>query len=163
MLGACAALNDLEYVLEIDPNQHFEHYGEELKRRILHAKFSDIMKAGTGLPLRIGSPSVHTTLEGPIVLELVHLTDVGVSAFSLEKVRQDRDQTFYLDLLALARARETASQRTLQEIRHSLPDYPRGVLKLYLSDGSTELQALELKRLPLQLGQSAMGLKVRAC
>jgi RecQ-mediated genome instability protein 1 len=119
------------------------------------------MQAGTGLHHRIGSPTVHTTLEGHIVLELVHITDIGVSALSLERARQDRDQSIYLKLLASAQAGRTTTEKGWLDLKNALPEYPRGVLKLILSDGHTELQAVEYKCLPFKLGKSKIGLKVR--
>ena len=156
-METCEAIKE---ILRLSPEEHFEEYGDELERRILHSRFSDVMKAGTGLPYRIGSSMVHTTLEGPIVLELVHMTDVGVSAFSLERVRQDRDQKLYLEMLALARAGQTATEESLLEIMSALPEYPRGTLKLILTDGHTELHAVEYKQLPFKLGRTKIGLKV---
>jgi RecQ-mediated genome instability protein 1 len=150
----------VEEILGLNPEEHFEEYGDELEKRVLHSRFSDIMQAGTGFPNRIGSTMVHTIIEGPIVLELIHITDVGVSAFSLERTRQDRDQALYLQLLALARAGRTITKEGLLDLKRALPEYPRGVLKLILSDGHTEIQAVEYKRLPFKLGKTKIGLKV---
>ena len=151
---------EIKEILGLSPDEHFEEYGDEIERRILHSKFSDIMQGGTGLHHRIGSSTIHTTIEGPIVLELLHITDVGISAFSLERVRQDRDQMLYLELLALARAGQIITEEGLLGVKHALPEYPRGVLKLILTDGHTEIQAVEYKRLPFKLGKSKIGLKV---
>ncbi|TEB19143.1 hypothetical protein FA13DRAFT_1647364, partial [Coprinellus micaceus] len=157
LLKTCDEIKD---IMGLCPDEHFEEYSDELEGRILRSKFSDIMRAGTGLHHRIGSPMVHTIIEGPIVLELLHITDVGVSAFTLERVRQDRDQMLYLELLALARAGQAVTEERLLDIKSGLPEYPRGVLKLTLTDGHTEMQAVEYKRLPFKLGKTMIGLKV---
>lgn len=101
-----------------------------------------------------------TTLEGPIVLELKHLTDMGISAFKLERARYGRDRSFYLRMSTLAEEGEIATPDKLQAIRENLPRYPYKCLKLVLSDGTTELEAVELEPLGLRLGATPMGTKV---
>lgn len=118
---------------------------------------------GTGLPNRVNKPKVHTTLEKPVVLELVHLTDVGVGAMALERVRQNRERRIFLDQMArTCDSYEAQTLRDLEWLRPELEEYPRKRLKLFLSDGNTELQAIELERLEgIALGTTPMGTKVR--
>ena len=104
-------------------------------------------------------------LRDPVVLELVHLSELGVSALTLEGVRQERERRMYLD-----RRTHTSSSAEGQELRPVdlaipyLEPYPRRRLKLFLSDGRVELQAIELERLnDVKLGTTPMGTKVRYC
>jgi hypothetical protein len=48
---------------------------------------------------------MHTTIKGAIVLELIHMTDVGCSALALEKARIERDQLLFLHLSVAVRDR----------------------------------------------------------
>ncbi|KAJ3518699.1 hypothetical protein NMY22_g13548 [Coprinellus aureogranulatus] len=111
-------------------------------------------------PNRIAHPRFYNIIRGPIVLELVHLTDVGVSALTLECARQDYTRRRFLG--KIARAGSTEGQ-VLGDLgwQAMVEEYPRRRLKLTLSDGYTELQALELERLPFQLGVTSMGRKIR--
>jgi RecQ-mediated genome instability protein 1 len=112
------------------------------------------MLAGTGLPPNV-SELINSTLTGPpILVEMVSITEIGHSAFSLHNVRQARIER--ADLAGLAEQEEDGEEEG------SIPNYPRSMLKFELSDGSTTMQAIEYRRLPgLQLGETPLGLKVR--
>jgi RecQ-mediated genome instability protein 1 len=134
-----------------------------VENALLHARWANIMEPGSGLPLFVGLKSMYITLDEPIVLELVHMAEVGVSAFALEKVRLEREQAIYTCFSKASSFGETLSLNELSRLEDSLPDYPRNTLKLYLTDGAVELEAVELRRIPgLDLGRSSMGLKVFA-
>ncbi|KAJ3537560.1 hypothetical protein NMY22_g5539 [Coprinellus aureogranulatus] len=139
----------------------WNEYTDELENLILNAPFSDVMvKGSSGIPSSVGS-KVHTVIEGPMVLELVHMTEVGVSAFKLEHVRMERDRMFYEGLLELEQQGESASTAKILQMKDNLPDYPRQCLSLYLSDGFHELQFVEYRPLPFKLGRTSMGMKLR--
>ncbi|KAJ3537670.1 hypothetical protein NMY22_g5499 [Coprinellus aureogranulatus] len=131
-----------------------------LEEAILQASFRDIAIEGTGLSTLIDAPTgFQGEIQGPVVLELVHLTDVGVSAFDLEAVRQRRQRIEFED--TVSRIRAMIGRRGLPEDR-PLPQYPRRRLKLFLSDGFRELEAVECELLAgLALGQTCMGTKLR--
>lgn len=137
-----------------------EAYIEEVETRILRERFDDIMEYKSGLPPRITQTLMHTTLSGPIVLELVHMNEIGISAFTLDEVRQSRDRHFHQGLLDMVRDRKFAFPSDLKELKEALPKYPRKTLQLFLTDGTSELEALELRPLPLTLGVTPMGMKV---
>lgn len=112
----------------------------------------------TGLPpdieelhdVRIGSGA-----RGSILCQVVAITDIGHSAFSLQNVRQTR-----IDREDLAGLVEAGVED--EEENQPIPRYPRGTLRLELSDGSTVARAMEYKRLPaLELGTTPLGCKVR--
>ena len=130
---------------------------------IEHSSFKDIAEPGTGIPKGVTQKKAHLVLDGPMILELVHLTDVGISAITLEGVRQEREHRFYLD--RLAHSSSSQQGRILREfdwLRQDITPYPRRRLKMFLSDGSKELQAIESERVPgIALGVTPMGTKVR--
>lgn len=95
-----------------------------------------------------------------MVLELTHMNDISVSAFTLNRVRYARDRSFHQRLAALAEEGEVATKEALLRIREALPPFPRNCLQLSLSDGTHELKAIELERLDVQLGRTPMGVKV---
>ncbi|KAJ3545100.1 hypothetical protein NMY22_g2565 [Coprinellus aureogranulatus] len=111
----------------------------------------------------IGRSSLASITEPGTVLELVHLTDIGVSALTLEGVRQEREHRIYLDRVAHTSTSEQAKTlRDLDWLRPRLTPYPRKCLKMFLSDGSVEIQAIETERLcGIELGTTPMGTKVR--
>jgi len=145
-----------------EPDFSFSSYQHQIADAILGSPFSDIAEPGTGLPDGINSEKFHISLEKTIVLELVHLTDIGISAMTLEGVRQEREHRVYLD--RLARSSSSQQGQVLREyewLRPRLEPYPRRRLKLFLSDGSIELQAIEFEHLfDIELGVTPMGTKV---
>ena len=130
---------------------------EDVERAIQCSSFKDTAAIGTGLPDRINQERVYDVIEGPVVLELVHMTDVGCPALALERVRQYRENR-----ALQARIDHTASDSEGEGLDWDGPlqQYPRRCLKLFLSDGIMELQAMELERLPFELGVTPMGTKV---
>ncbi|TEB17150.1 hypothetical protein FA13DRAFT_1804426 [Coprinellus micaceus] len=135
---------------------------QEISDAIEGSSFANITEPGSGLSEWVTRDYTHVLLKGPVVLELVHLTDVGISAMTLEGVRQERERQIYLDRVGhTSNSQEGRMQRELRWVRPELEPYPRRRLKLFLSDGSVELQAIELEHLPnLELGVTPMGTKV---
>lgn len=128
--------------------------------RIVESRFSEVAVPGTGLLPRIYGGMVYTEINGPVVLELVHLTEVGISAFELDEIREQRDKASRAGLMSLAERGLLPTSTNIANVQATLPPYPRKCLKLILSDGTTELPALECEALPLELGKTRMGLKV---
>ena len=127
----------------------------------MNSEFDKVAEPGTGLPPRITTRTVYTRLMDPMILELVHLTEVGISAFTLDEVREQRDRAYRSGLASLMNGEGTSSISNFNRIEGGLPKYPRKCLKLFLTDGVTELQALECEVLPdLALGETQMGVKV---
>lgn len=46
----------------------------------MNSKLQTTAEGGTGLPLRVSNSMTYTIIEPPVILELVHMTEVGVSA-----------------------------------------------------------------------------------
>ncbi|KAJ3512491.1 hypothetical protein NMY22_g15317 [Coprinellus aureogranulatus] len=100
-------------------------------------------------------------LEGPILLEIVHIEEVGVSAFELETVRQERARIKHQRRLEEVRRIVAPQEGGMPQPRPVLPDYPRNRLKIHFTDGFSMLEAIECERLPeIVLGETAMGQKV---
>lgn len=94
----------------------------------------------------------NTRLTGPFLVQIMALTDIGHSAFSLQNTRQIRIER--ADLSALAVDAE-------DEEEGPVPNYPRGMLRFELSDGSTVFPAIEYRKIPqIALGVTPLGCKV---
>lgn len=144
------------------PYFDYDHIVPRIHEEILNVSLKDIATPETGLTPFINSPTACGTIEGPLVLEIVHITEIGVCAFDLEEVRQERAHIHHQRRISAIRSatRERESQPIQQSVQ-ALPDYPRERLKLVLSDGFIELEAIECGRLPdIVLGETPMGTKV---
>ncbi|KAJ3538375.1 hypothetical protein NMY22_g5191 [Coprinellus aureogranulatus] len=136
-------------------------FAQEVSSAIGRSPLASITEQGTGLPHGINQANCYTSLN-EVVLELVHLTDVGVRALTLEGVRQEREHRIYLDRVARTSSCDQAKTlRDLEWLRPELTPYPRKCLKMFLSDGNIELQAIEVERLcGIELGITPMGTKI---
>lgn len=108
---------------------------------------------GTGLPTNARTIEKRRISGTPILVEVTAITEIGHSAFSLQNVRQTRIERE--DLAGLA------EQEGVENEEGAIPNYPRTMLKLEISDGTVTLPAIEYKPLPqLQLGETCLGYKV---
>jgi RecQ-mediated genome instability protein 1 len=150
-LGACYAWIIEE--LRLNPATDIDKIIENVESQLLQSDLRDSMVHGTGLPANI-SELDNTSLHGPPVLvEIISMTEIGHSAFSLQNTRQTRIDASDLAVLA---ADDTG------EGDGSIPNYPRAMLRFELSDGSVTFQAMEYRTLPeIQLGVTPLGYKVR--
>ena len=115
------------------------------------------MMHGTGLDVHIDKFTGN--LRGPPVLvQIIAITDTGVSAFQLEQVRAAREEHMMSDM-----GGEEGEEDGDVDIEGEgpMPKYPRGSLRLRLSDGVTKLEAMEYRPLPqISLGPTPLGYKV---
>ncbi|TEB18725.1 hypothetical protein FA13DRAFT_1719542 [Coprinellus micaceus] len=136
-----------------------------LNDAILNASFREIAEIGTsGLSNHLQHRTPQSLLVGPIVLEIVHIIEVGRNTFEVEEVHQTRCniQWEYRRSIMQSVTQSNPALRLLPPHYSTLPPYPRDRLKVFLSDGFLELEALETQRLPnLTLGRTPMGTKVR--
>ena len=121
------------------------------------------MLISTGLPPNIRQQHKFSTGAQPILVEIASLTEIGHSAFSLLNTRQARIERE--DLAGLVqREREQNNQDGPVddgEDEGPIPNYPRQMLKLEISDGSVSLPAIEYRKIPeLNLGETQLGCKV---
>jgi RecQ-mediated genome instability protein 1 len=130
---------------------------QNVESQLLQSDLRDSAISGTGLP-----PNISTMKQGrlsgkPVLVEIVAITDIGHSAFQLQTVRQTRIDR--ADLAGLNAERGDDGQAEEEE-EGPVPRYPRSMLRLELSDGSTTLKAIEYRKVPqLQLGETPLGYK----
>ncbi|KAI0091295.1 hypothetical protein BDY19DRAFT_696571 [Irpex rosettiformis] len=144
----------IESELKLHPAKDMEAILYNVDSQLLQSDLSDSMLEGTGLPPNI-SELDDVALHGPPVLvEIVAITEIGHSAFSLQSTRQARLER--ADLAGLAEEEENEDEDG------AVPNYPRSMLKFHLSDGSTVLEAIEYRRIPeIQLGVTPLGYKLQ--
>jgi len=103
------------------------------------------MQPHTGLPANVGDVNTITTLMGPPVLvEVIGMDDVSTSAFQLDQIRQAREERIRAGV-----GNEEGEEDGDVDVEGEgpMPQYPRGKLRLQLSDGETVLEALEYRRI----------------
>ena len=153
--GCCQWLEGLQ----IKPHET-KRLIDKAEAALLESDLEDSTQSGTGFPQDIASAG-DLTVQGPsILVQIVDITEIGHSAFSLMNVRQTRlDQE---DLAGLARQNEeNENQDQADEDVGPIPKYPRSMLKLQLSDGTITVPAIEFQRIPgLELGVTELGCKV---
>lgn len=102
---------------------------------------------------------------GPILVQIVAITDIGVSAFTLKNVRQSRldkaDMTGLTKEKDLDEEGADGAQPPGEDEDATMPPYPRSMLSLLISDGTVTIKAIEAKRLDgLVLGETPLGCKL---
>lgn len=143
----------IESALQLDPVNDIEAILYNVETQLLQSDLGDSMLAGTGLPVDVSEYDKVKLTGPPILVEIVSITEIGHSAFSLLNVRQARIER--ADLTGLAEEEEN------DEETGPVPNYPRSMLQFELSDGSTTMKAIEYRSLPaLELGDTALGFKV---
>ncbi|KAI0342854.1 hypothetical protein BDW22DRAFT_1394854 [Trametopsis cervina] len=143
----------IEDELKLDPVKDIDTILYNVETQLLQSDLSDSMLAGTGLPANVSELDNTTLGRTPILLEIISITEIGHSAFSLQNTRQARIEK--ADLAGLAEEEGNNEDGTG-------PSYPRSMLKFELSDGSTVLKAIEYRRIPeLELGTTPLGFKVQ--
>lgn len=114
------------------------------------------MLQGTGLPADIANPETQqTVVAGPVLVEIVSITDIGVSAYNLNKIRITRDERI------AAGEQEVGEGDVEVEGEGPIPAYTRSMLRMDLSDGTIILKSMEYRPLKdLTLGETPLGCKV---
>lgn len=142
---------------QLDPATRMPDIIKEVEDQLLSSNLRDSMLHGTGLPINIPDTKVkESRISGhPVLVEIVSITDVGVSAFNLNKVRMVREER------QAAGEEEEGEGDVDVDGEGPIPNYPRGMLSFELSDGAVTLKAMEYKSLPqLRLGATPLGYKV---
>ncbi|OBZ72231.1 RecQ-mediated genome instability protein 1 [Grifola frondosa] len=141
----------IENELHLDPATDMDAIINNVDAQLLQSDLTDSMVHGTGLPHNVSELS--TPLRGPVLVQIVSITEIGHSAFSLQNTRQARIER--ADLAGLA------AEEGEDDDEGPIPKYPRSMLRFQLSDGATILQAIEFRRLPeLELGETPLGYKM---
>jgi RecQ-mediated genome instability protein 1 len=120
---------------------------DHIEMQFLNSDLRDSALPGTGFPADI-STWQRDHLRGPgVLVEVISLTEIGHSAFSLLQAREKRI--------------EKESVVGLEDLDGVLPKYPRGTLRFELTDGTMTIPAIEYRPLPeLELGEIPLGYKV---
>ncbi|OCH94365.1 hypothetical protein OBBRIDRAFT_823487 [Obba rivulosa] len=148
-LDECYAWIEGEF--RLNPITQFDDIVEHINSQLLQSDLRDSTIAGTGLPPNVTEEDDIVLTGPPVLVEIVAITEIGHSAFSLQQVRQARLE--HADLEDLEDEND--------EDEGPIPKYPRSMLKLQLSDGTTTIQAIEYRRLPeLTLGETQLGYKM---
>lgn len=93
----------------------------------------------------------------PTLVQVLSITDIGASAFSLQTTLEQRREVFS----GATRIRGIDDDDDDEIDESKLPAYPRGMLSLGISDGRNALRAIEYRRLDgLELGETRLGIKV---
>lgn len=138
----------------LDPARDMPAILELVNAQLLASDFADSMVPGTGFPENINTAE-NTVLQGPILVEVVGIMEIGHSAYSLLQTYESREE--YRKQAALREGRE---QRNGEE-RKPMPKYPRSMLQFQLSDGVAVLPGIECKPFPqFELGETPLGCKV---
>ncbi|CAE6456826.1 unnamed protein product [Rhizoctonia solani] len=144
-LNAC-----YEYItgeIGVSPDD-FESLKTHVEEQLLQSNLADSAVRSTGFP----DPNSHGIQIKNTLCEVLGLTDIGVSAFTLKNVRQARVDKE--DLAGLAGDLEDGED-------YSIPKYPRSMLRFELSDGSRTMRAIEYRRIPeFDLGVTPLGVKI---
>ncbi|KAJ7593310.1 hypothetical protein C8J56DRAFT_823421 [Mycena floridula] len=145
----------------LTPEHDMDAIIKEVDTQLLGSKLSDSMLADTGIPSDLTEQQQQLkTLTGPLLVEITAITDIGVSAFSLEKVRAVRAERKALGAEAQDELEEEEVDLDIAG-EGPIPNYPRAMLRLELTDGSRCLKGIEYKKLPqLELGVTEPGCKM---
>ncbi|KAF8206307.1 hypothetical protein K438DRAFT_2014054 [Mycena galopus ATCC 62051] len=154
-LDACYAWVIAEH--QLDPAVHMPAIKEHVEAQLLQSDLCDSMSHGTGIPLHVLT-AVKDTLQGPVLVEITALTEVGSSALALDQVRVAREERF----AAGAGLGDEDNEADLEvDGEGPVPNYPHSMLRLELSDGASTLSAIEYRPLPeLTLGVTPLGYKM---
>jgi len=151
-LDACLEWMAAEHQLNNMDTQAAEIISQ-VETQLLNSDLRDSMTKNTGFPPNIDKAE-DTRLWGNTLVQVLAITEIGHSAFSLQNTRQMRIDR--ADLAGLTVENED------EEDGGPIPKYPRSMLRFDLSDGSQTLRAIEYRKLPeLELGVTPLGYKVR--
>ncbi|OSD06568.1 hypothetical protein PYCCODRAFT_946958 [Trametes coccinea BRFM310] len=144
----------IEQELSLVPGRDLDKILTNVNEQLLESDFADSMLSGTGFPEDIFQGR-DTTLKGPILVEVIGMTEIGHSAYSLMQTYEAR-----AEWRKQAELRDAQGERDAGE-QKPMPKYPRSMLRFELSDGAYVLPAIEFKRLPeFELGETPLGCKM---
>ncbi|PBK75711.1 hypothetical protein ARMSODRAFT_403896 [Armillaria solidipes] len=148
-----------DWVLEdkqLNPTSDIQQILKHVEEQLLCSNLQDSMLQGTGLPADIANPETqHTVVAGPVLVEIVSITDIGVSAYNLNKIRITRDERI------AAGEQEVGEGDVEVEGEGPIPAYTRSMLRMDLSDGTMILKSMEYRPLKdLTLGETPLGCKL---
>jgi RecQ-mediated genome instability protein 1 len=138
----------------LNPATDMGRIKERVESQLLMSDLTDSMVHGTGLPHNIAGIQKSVLSGPPILVQIMALTEIGQSAFSLMNVRQTKIDRADLSGLAQGDNEDGADEGPV-------PNYPRSMLKFELSDGAIRLNAIEYRKIPeFDLENTPLGFKV---
>lgn len=139
----------------LNPATDMARIKEQVESQLLMSDLTDSMVHGTGLPHNLAGLQKGSLSGPPILVQIMALTEIGHSAFSLMNVRQTK-----IDRADLAGLAQRDNEDEADE--GPVPNYPRSMLQFELSDGTVKLNAIEYRKIPqLDLENTPLGFKVR--
>ncbi|KAF8312511.1 hypothetical protein DL93DRAFT_2059853 [Clavulina sp. PMI_390] len=148
----------------LTPDQINEAF-DQVELQYLGSDLADSTIEGSGLPPqvadlekgRLGAPASG----GAILCQMVGITDIGQSAFTLRNIRQTRIDKADMAGLAIQEEGDDNGNPPNNGEDYTIPPYPRSTLQLALSDGFQTMRAIEYRPLPMfNLGETPLGYKV---
>jgi RecQ-mediated genome instability protein 1 len=128
---------------------------EHVESQLLMSDLTDSMIHGSGLPHNLAGLQKGSLSGPPVLVQIMALTEIGHSAFSLVNVRQTKIDRADFSGLTRGDNEEEADEGPV-------PNYPRSMLQFELSDGAVKLNAIEYRKIPqLDLENTPLGFKVR--
>ena len=128
---------------------------EQVESQLLISDLTDFMVPRTGLPQNLAGFQKGSLSGLPVLVQIMALTEIGHSAFSLMNVRQTK-----IDRADLSGLAERDNEDAADE--GPVPNYRRSMLQFELSDGTITLNAIEYRKIPqLDLENTPLGFKVR--
>jgi RecQ-mediated genome instability protein 1 len=160
-LQECLAYIQTDLSIPFPPHGPLQPVLDALNTQILLSDLVDSMVPGTGLPGNVGvlndvKLGVGAGQGGGVLVQIIAITEIGSSAFNLLGVLKAREERgVILDPDALP------NENVDGDDEGPLQKYPRGMLRLELSDGTTRVKAIEYRPIPeLELGVTPLGYKV---
>jgi RecQ-mediated genome instability protein 1 len=137
--------------------ENMQNLKDKVEEQLLKSDLHLSTLHNTGLDPRISQ--FTGVLQGaPTLVQILAITEIGVSALQLEQVRVAREERMR-DGEGNVEGDEDGDVEI--EGEGPMPKYPRGQLHFRLSDGLTNFEATEYRRLPeLVLGNTPLGFKV---
>ncbi|KAI0250238.1 hypothetical protein BJV78DRAFT_1220721 [Lactifluus subvellereus] len=128
---------------------------EHVESQLLLSDLTDSMIHGSGLPHNLAGLQKGSLSGPPILVQIMALTEIGHSAFSLVNVRQTKIDRADLSGLTRGDNEDEADEGPV-------PNYPRSMLQFELSDGAIKLNAIEYRKIPqLDLENTPLGFKIQ--
>ncbi|KAJ8581703.1 hypothetical protein M405DRAFT_751333 [Rhizopogon salebrosus TDB-379] len=154
-LRECCAWIASSYSLSPTSNTDLPGFTSHITSQFFQSSLTDSTLPNTGLPANIHDIKGARLTGPPCLVEIRAISDIANSAFSLMNVRQNRMDR--ADLAGLVRE----GVEDAEEDEGPVPKYPRGMLRLELSDGFTTVEAVEYRSIPqLELGVTPLGYKI---
>ena len=139
----------------LNPATDIGQIKEQVESQLLMSDLTDSMVHGTGLPHNLTGLQKGILSGPPILVQIMTLTEIGHSAFSLMNVHQTKVDRADLAGLAQGDNEDGADEGPV-------PNYPRSMLQFELSDGAVKLNAIEYRKITqFDLENTPLGFKVR--